>query len=721
MPSTWNVRATGGPQAIDLDEVRRALEILVDSNHWVELRGLPSGRSRVVKGSDIDGLVKAAEDLADNRNTYYCLNPLRGHFEGRGGRKDDVVKRRWILVDIDPVKPDVESPATDAEKEEARQVADKVIDYLLSKHWGDPVYIDSGNGWHLLYRVDLPNDNHAHAIIRAALYHLAEKFDTDKAKVDRSVHNPARIAKLPGTWARKGEPSKVRPFRPCRLIDVPEFMTIIRAEQIQSLTQEVKTEPKQEPTPIHETNGFKVHANSDYRAYAKAALESEMSRVKRAAPGPKEGRNNALNRAGYSMGQCVGAGWILRQEVVASLRMAAIIAGLPEEEIDNTLPRAVEDGYKVPRVAPKETKKEEKPKVDLGASILIRANSVTPRHVEWLWPGRIPLGKLTTFAGVGGLGKTFVLCDITARITRGAPWPDSDGECPEPGQVLFITGEDELDDTIVPRLIECGADLSKVVFLKTEIQDAFTLKDLDTLDAAIKQAGPSVRFVAIDPPTAFLGDVNDHKNAELRGLLSPLKSWAGKHRIAVVFNTHVTKPQASKVDAMMRVMGSVAWVNAVRAAFMFAVDPDDAERCLFVPMKMNVGKRRKGLAYQLQITDTLARIEWKGEVDTTADEAMNKQKKETKGSLASEWLVDRFREKLEWESDELFRAAKNDGLSRDSIFEAKRILDLPRARLHVGCDGSRRYAWWVPADWPTLSVSTNATVPQCHSVDESAF
>src|SRR5207244_3079079 len=133
------------------------------------------------------------------------------------------------------------------------------------------------------------------------------------------------------------------------------------------------------------------------------------------------------------------------------------------------------------------------------------ASSVTPRKVDWLWPGRLPLGKLITFAGPGGIGKTFVLCDITARITAGLEWPCCGGELAELGHVLFLSAEDDPDDTLVPRLIECGARLDRVHFLKNQVQDYFTLGDLKTLDRALAEIAEPVRLVVLDPPTSFLG------------------------------------------------------------------------------------------------------------------------------------------------------------------------------------------------------------------------
>jgi RecA-family ATPase len=87
------------------------------------------------------------------------------------------------------------------------------------------------------------------------------------------------------------------------------------------------------------------------------------------------------------------------------------------------------------------------------------------RSVSWLWPNRIALGKVTMLAGEGGLGKTNVLMDIAARCTRGGTWPDGAGNAPA-GKVLILTGEDDPEDTIAPRLEAAGGDRSQVLTIE---------------------------------------------------------------------------------------------------------------------------------------------------------------------------------------------------------------------------------------------------------------
>jgi putative DNA primase/helicase len=214
--------------------------------------------------------------------------------------------------------------------------------------------------------------------------------------------------------------------------------------------------------------------------------------------------------------------------------------------------------------------------------------------------------------------------------------------------------------------------------------------------------------------------VDDHKNAELRGLLTPLKSWASRNNVAVIFNTHVNKPQGAKVVAMMRVMGSVAWVNAVRSAHMFSKDPEDHTRRLFVGMKTNIGKERKGLAYRIAETETLARIEWLGEVDTTADEAVNREKRK-RDVRAAEWLEELF-QGLDRMPSKVIYAEMEDKtkLSADALREAKDLMGI-RAFQDRDEEGRKCWFWvWTSEDRERWRVR-KASQPASGGANEAPF
>jgi AAA domain-containing protein len=170
--------------------------------------------------------------------------------------------------------------------------------------------------------------------------------------------------------------------------------------------------------------------------------------------------------------------------------------------------------------------------------ILICAADVEAEPIEWLWPDRFALGKIGMIAGEGAGGKSQITIDMAARITTGREWPNDEGIAPT-GNVIFLSAEDDLKDTLVPRLMAAGADLAHVFFVDA-VKDTPALgsrrrlfnvtKDVARLCEAIDRIG-NVRLVVIDPITAYLGsgkEVDSHKAADVRDALNPLKDYAEK-------------------------------------------------------------------------------------------------------------------------------------------------------------------------------------------------
>jgi AAA domain len=233
------------------------------------------------------------------------------------------------------------------------------------------------------------------------------------------------------------------------------------------------------------------------------------------------------------------------------------------------------------------------------------AADIEPKKVDWLWEQRLPLGKCSLVAGEGGLGKSMVLAWIAATVSRGGDWPCGEGQSPC-GSVIILSAEDDASDTIKPRLMAAEADCSKVHIVSTVHQEddkghrTFNLQlDLAELEKEIVWLG-DVLLVIIDPITSYLGKVDSHKNAELRAVLEPLGEMAARRHVTVIANTHLSKATAG--SANNRVIGSVAFVNHARAAFIVTADAEDKGKRLFLPSKTNLGKPREGLAYRIADT-----------------------------------------------------------------------------------------------------------------------
>jgi putative DNA primase/helicase len=268
------------------------------------------------------------------------------------------------------------------------------------------------------------------------------------------------------------------------------------------------------------------------------------------------------------------------------------------------------------------------PRVPESGPVLVKLSDVAPAPVRWLWPHRIAIGKVTMIAGDPGLGKSFLTLDMASRVSTGTPWPDCP-TTPNPiGGVVLLNCEDDLADTIRPRLGKAGANCFRIVALagvrtvNSETGEtatrAFSLdRDLPRLEAAIA-ATPNCRLVVIDPVTACLGETDSHKNADIRALLSPLGEMAARTGVAIVCVSHLNKGSG---PAMYRTMGSLAFVAAARAAFAVTKDKDDATgtRRLVLPVKNNLGPDNSGLAYAL----VDGRVVWESDpVTVTADDAL---------------------------------------------------------------------------------------------------
>jgi AAA domain len=342
---------------------------------------------------------------------------------------------------------------------------------------------------------------------------------------------------------------------------------------------------------------------------------------------------------------------------------------------------------------------EEPPKLSV-----IPASDIVCTPVEFLWPGRIPLGMITTLAGPGGVGKTFLLCDMAARISSGLEWPDRQGECAPLGQVLFVSGEDDPGKTLVPRMREQGADLHKIWFLTAEEMLKFNLAGpvfKACADREVADMGGSCSLIIIDPPSSFLAGIDENSNAEVRGILTPMKEWAEHNNCSIIFNTHVNKGKGKKVDVQERVMSSVAWVNGPRSSHMVTEDPDSPDVKLFMPLKYNIEKKPKGLSFRIVPTETFAKLEWLGEVDIDADTAVNghddnyKENGESRQGKVENWLIGRFKEKQEWTTTELMDRLREDlNMEMNATFDrAKKEVQIKSRKV------GRTWELYVPHDW----------------------
>lgn len=316
--------------------------------------------------------------------------------------------------------------------------------------------------------------------------------------------------------------------------------------------------------------------------------------------------------------------------------------------------------------------------------------TIEAKPVAWLWSGRLALGKITLLTGEGGVGKSMLTCDLASRISRGDTLPDG-GIAPQ-GEVFFIGAEDGAEDTVRPRLDAAGADVDRVFLIQgpkpngEEIASPIDLSiHINKLDKLLSNH-PEAKLLIIDPIMDYLGPAtNSDKATDVRRVLSPLRSLAERHQVAIVAMNHLNKQGRGSKN---RSLGSGAFVQVARIELRVVEDPEDQERRLLLPVKNNLAAA-PGLAYRIRSSDNGAGFaEWEeGTVDISIDEVESEGGSDRSALEEAEaWLFCVLSEGPV-KASEVKQKANKDGIAEATLKRAKK-------RLRVESYQSDRSHWW---------------------------
>jgi hypothetical protein len=346
--------------------------------------------------------------------------------------------------------------------------------------------------------------------------------------------------------------------------------------------------------------------------------------------------------------------------------------------------------------------------------VLVALKDVQPEAVTWLSPGRLAAGKLALLIGDPGLGKSWITLDLAARLSAGCAMPD-DAPAVPPADVVLLSAEDGLADTIRPRLDALGADVARIHHLAVlragEAERAVQLADTAALEIAIRETG--ARLLIVDPISAYLGSTDAHRDAEVRGLMAPLAALAERTDTAILGVMHLAKsPQR---PAIYRAVGSIAFAAAARIILAVAADPEREDRRIMAAVKSNLGASPAALAYTLSD----GRLVWAAaplsHVDIDAllsGPVLDRQERRA----ADEWLFDQLRNGPIRVRD-LQVAARAAGVAWRTVERAK-VQRGVRASL-VGYGQAGHWYWELPeTDTPDDQVPETAT-PSAVAVSES--
>lgn len=384
-----------------------------------------------------------------------------------------------------------------------------------------------------------------------------------------------------------------------------------------------------------------------------------------------------------------------------------IAAGLSLDELVPINPTA-QNG-----VASGEQKKSKDPAVVRPFDV-VTLSDVKPEKVSWLWKGRLPVGKLVTLDGDPGLGKSTLALTFAAIISSGGKWPD--GElCGYTGDVVLMSAEDGLADTVRPRFDSAGGDPTRVhavqgVPLSDNPDDGMrlpTLADIEQLRETVCRT--AARLVIIDVLMAYLPTgVDSHRDQDIRQVLGRLARLADDTGCTVLMLRHLTKEKGG--DPLYRGGGSIGIVGAARVGLLVAKDPDDETLCVLAPVKNNLSAPACALAYRV-VEDELrdvSHINWIGATDHTAEELLSDTSMDVLNAVdeAKDWLEDYLKQRGRVRSKD----AKTDGKEQGGFSEAALKRAASKLKVVAQAEGYPRFTYWsLPLHSRLNPLSTRPT------------
>lgn len=241
---------------IQSSEIKKAIAILKPDNELFEIRIIGADKSNYSGYfKDADTMIEALKKVRVEGNIYFTLNQINEACYDRNQKDkfirnakattsdNDITRYEWLMIDLDPKRP-TETSSTDEQIQKAKDLGNKIYAYMSQLGFEKPVRALSGNGVHLLYRIDAFNTADTKKLLETALKTLSILFSTPEVEVDKKNFNPSRICKMYGTMAQKGTSSEKRPHRMSRILGDMENVKPTSIEYLKKLCEKYPKEPE---------------------------------------------------------------------------------------------------------------------------------------------------------------------------------------------------------------------------------------------------------------------------------------------------------------------------------------------------------------------------------------------------------------------------------------------------------------------------------------------
>ena len=321
---------------------------------------------------------------------------------------------------------------------------------------------------------------------------------------------------------------------------------------------------------------------------------------------------------------------------------------------------------------------------------LINMEQVEIEKIDWLLYPSIPFGKVTIVQGDPGEGKTTMVLQIIAKLTKGEAVLPSDSDesaleektmALEPVNVIYQTAEDGLGDTIKPRFLSAGADCSRVMVIDDDDQ-ALTMMDA-RLEEAIIQT--KARLVVLDPIQGFLGtDVDMHRANEIRPLMKRVAVLAEKYHCAIILIGHMNKNSNGK--SSYRGLGSIDFQAAARSVLIVGRIKDEPEIRVLCHVKSSLAPEGKSIAFRL---DKDTGFEWIGEDDISADDLLSGDNRGKKIHAAKEFLQEVLASGSVAQT-KVAEEAESREIKKKTLWNAKKELEINSVKI------GNQWFWMLP-------------------------
>ena len=324
---------------------------------------------------------------------------------------------------------------------------------------------------------------------------------------------------------------------------------------------------------------------------------------------------------------------------------------------------------------------------------LIKMSDVQSQEIEWLWFPFIPYGKLTIIQGDPGDGKTTMVLNIAAKLSKGERL-DENMNITEPVNIIYQTAEDGLADTVKPRLELAGADCERIAVID-ESEKSLSMID-ERLEEAIVRT--QAKLLILDPIQAYLGGGMDMNRAnEARDMTKKLGALAEKHKCAIILIGHMNKAAGNK--AAYRGMGSIDFFAVARSVLLVGRVEGEPNIRAVVQIKNNLAAFGHSKAFELSENG----FKWLGDYEITVDEVLGGiTPKANKLEQAKQLLRELAETSNAVQSNEIFEMADEQGISKRTLENAKKELGIRAKKINN--------SWYWELDKVKLDLGKNATM-----------